>query len=83
MSLKPMGTPEEERPQEVHNDFDLMQEISRGALYAGGDRAENWWAGFALGARLMILLIASLFVFGVLKEFVESGDFWKILSGNF
>ncbi len=37
--------------------------------------------GYAFGFRLVILLIAGLFVYGVLKEFVESGDFWKILSG--
>ena len=80
--LEPYGQ-KPDQPDEVHNDFDLMQEISRGALYAGGERAENWWNGYAFGFRLVILLIAGLFVCGVLKEFVESGDFWKMLTGNF
>lgn len=79
--LEPYG--EEPRKREVHNDFDLFQEISRGALYAGGKRAENWWAGYAFTARLVILFIVGMFVFAVLKEFVESGDFWKVITGNF
>lgn len=79
--LEPYGQ-EPKQPQETHNDFDWMQEISRGALYAGGDRAENWWEGYAFGDRLVILLLAGLFVFGVLKEFVASGDAWKMQSGN-
>lgn len=79
--LEPYG----EKPKivEVHNNFDLMQEISRGALYFGGKRSEAWWNGYAFGIQLVSLLLFGLFAYAVLKEFVESGDFWKMLTGNF
>jgi hypothetical protein len=78
--LEPYG--EHPKKKEVHNDFDLIQEISRGALYSGGKRAEDWWNGYAFGLRFVVLLLAGLFVYAVLKEFVGSGGFWNMIFGN-
>ncbi|MGQ9563170.1 MAG: hypothetical protein ACUVTH_06510 [Thermogutta sp.] len=79
--LEPYG----ERPKKivVHNEFDVIQEISRGASYAGGKRAEDGWNGYAFGFRLVALVLAGLLAYAVLKEFVSSGDLWKMLADNF
>ena len=79
--LEPLG--KEPKRIDVHNDFDLFQEVSRGALYSGGKRAEEWWAGYAFGVRFVIVLLAGLFAYAVLKELVDSGDFLKMVTGDF
>jgi len=63
-SLRPYG---EEETTEVHNNFDLIQEISRGALYAGGGRAETWWRGFSITIKIIAILLAVLWVYGYIK----------------
>jgi len=66
MSLNPLGQPKQQ--QVVHNDFDVMQEISRGALYAGGERAANWWNGYTFALKIVIVVITCFFVLCVLHQ---------------
>ena len=72
-----MFEPYGEKPNtyEVHNDFDVFQEMARADLQAGGQAAEDWWIGYSLGIRFMIYLIAAFYAYAMLKEFLESGGF--------
>lgn len=58
--LDPLG---EEKPRRVHNDFDLFQEITRGALYRGGRDAENVLFGYRLGTFFMLGVFAAILFF--------------------
>jgi len=50
----------------VHNQFDLIDEIGRGALYRGGEDADNFMSGYAVGFLGGLLLLIILFVIGSL-----------------
>jgi len=62
--LGPFGN---EKPREVHNDFDVFQEISRGALYRGGQDAATWMIGYRLGVFFMLGVVASFWFFSVIS----------------
>ena len=49
-----------------NDDFDLMKEISRGALYRGGDDMRSFLSGYAWGAVFFIGLIVGLSLLGLL-----------------
>jgi tetrahydromethanopterin S-methyltransferase subunit F len=52
--------------EDVHNQFDLIDEIGRGALYRGGEDADTFMSGYAVGFLGGLLLLIVLFVTGSL-----------------
>lgn len=62
--LDPYGS---EKPGEVHNDFDLFQELSRGALYRGGQDAATWMLGYRLGIFFMLGVVVSFWFFSMIS----------------
>ena len=55
------------RPTEdVHNQFNLIDEIGRGALYRGGEDADTFMSGYAVGFLGGLLLLIVMFVIGSL-----------------
>lgn len=54
------------RTQEVQSRFNLLDEISRGALYRGGSDADDFIRGYGTGFWLGVLFLAVLFIIGSL-----------------
>jgi len=50
--------------EDVHNQFNLIDEIGRGALYRGGEAADNFLSGYAVGFLGGLLLLLVMFVIG-------------------
>jgi hypothetical protein len=63
------------KKSETHNDFDLLQEISRGDLYAGGERAEQWLNSYWCGARIIFYILLGAYFLGLLKEHFSPGAY--------
>lgn len=55
-----------EQPGEIHNQFDLVDEVSRGALYRGGDDRDTFLSGYGVGFFVGLLILIVMFVIGSL-----------------
>ena len=52
--------------QHIRNEFNLIDEIGRGALYRGREEAENYLTGYAFGFWGAILFVLVMFIIGSL-----------------
>ena len=50
--------------QNVRSQFDLLDELSRGALYRGGDDADDFIRGYGTGFWLGVLFLIVMFIVG-------------------
>ena len=54
------------QPVQTHEQFNLLHEIGRGALYRGGEDAEDFLAGYGWGTLGYIAVLVVLWIIGSL-----------------
>ena len=55
-----------EKPTEVHNQFNLLDELSRGAMYRGGEDRDTFMSGYGVGFFGGLVFLIVLYIIGSL-----------------
>ena len=49
-------------------DFNLLDELARGAIYRGGEEKEQFLTGYAQGVVFWVVLMAALWIVGYIRQ---------------
>jgi hypothetical protein len=49
-------------------DFNLLDELARGAIYRGGEDKEQFLSGYAQGVIFWVVLMAGLWIVGYIRQ---------------
>lgn len=49
-------------------DFNLLDELARGAIYRGGEEKEQFLTGYAQGVVFWVVLMAGLWIAGYIRQ---------------